>query len=107
MLNPHPESVPINSLVAIPGTPMEALPRVDPIDVVRMIAVARVMLPSSRVRLAAGRQELGREAQILALYAGANSIFYGDQLLTTPNPAPGTDAELLKVTELQATAPSL
>ncbi len=100
-LDPHPESVPINSLVAIPGTPMESMPRVDPIAVVRMIATARVLLPKSRVRLAAGRQELGREGQILCLYAGANSIFYGDQLLTTANPEPGTDVELLRTTGLQ------
>jgi biotin synthase len=100
-LDPHPESVPINSLVAIPGTPMEHQPRVDPIAVVRMIATARILLPTSRVRLAAGRQELGREGQVLCLYAGANSIFYGDQLLTTANPEPGTDAELIRVTGLQ------
>ncbi len=105
-MDPHPESVPINSLVAIPGTPMEQMPRVDPVDVVRMIAVARILLPTSRVRLAAGRHELGREGQILCLYAGANSIFYGDQLLTTPNPEPGSDVELLQVTGLQPLAPA-
>jgi biotin synthase len=106
-LDPHPESVPINSLVAISGTPMENQPRVDPIAVVRMIATARVLLPKSRVRLAAGRQELGREGQILCLYAGANSIFYGDQLLTTPNPEPGTDVELIRVTGLQPLLPDM
>ena len=106
-LDPHPESVPINSLVPVPGTPMEHLPRVDPIDVVRMIATARILLPTSRVRLAAGRHELGREGQILCLYAGANSIFYGDHLLTTPNPEPGSDVELLQVTGLQPLAPQL
>jgi biotin synthase len=106
-LNPPPESIPINSLVAISGTPMESQPRVDPVDVVRMIATARILFPKSRVRLAAGRQELGREGQILCLYAGANSIFYGDQLLTTPNPEPGSDVELLRVTGLQALAPNL
>ncbi len=100
-LDPPPESVPVNSLVPIPGTPMADLPRIDPIDVVRMIATARIVFPTSRVRLAAGRQELGREGQILCLYAGANSIFYGDQLLTTPNPEPGTDVELIRVTGLQ------
>jgi biotin synthase len=104
-LDPHPESVPINSLVAVSGTPMEHMPRVDPIAVVRMIATARILLPTSRVRLAAGRQELGREGQILCLYAGANSIFYGDQLLTTPNPQPGTDVELLRATGLQPLEP--
>jgi len=106
-LDPHPESVPINSLVAISGTRMENQPRVDPIAVVRMIATARVLLPKSRVRLAAGRQELGREGQILCLYAGANSIFYGDQLLTTPNPEPGTDVELIRVTGLQPLLPDM
>ena len=106
-LDPHPESVPINSLVPIPGTPLGELPRVDPVDVARMIATARVLFPTSRVRLAAGRHELGREGQILCLYAGANSIFYGDQLLTTPNPEPGTDVELLQVTGLQPLAPAL
>jgi len=106
-LDPHPESVPINSLVAISGTPMENQPRVDPVAVVRMIATARILLPKSRVRLAAGRQELGREGQILCLYAGANSIFYGDQLLTTPNPEPGTDVELIRVTGLQPLLPDM
>lgn len=100
-LDPHPESVPINSLVAISGTPMQDRPRVDPVEVARMIATARIVLPTSRVRLAAGRQELGREGQILCLYAGANSIFYGDQLLTTPNPEPGSDVELIRATGLQ------
>jgi biotin synthase len=106
-LNPPPESVPINSLVAIPGTPLQERPTVDSIDVVRMIATARIVFPTSRVRLAAGRQELGREGQILCLYAGANSIFYGDQLLTTPNPEPGSDVELLRATGLQPLAPNL
>ncbi len=106
-LDPHPESVPINSLVAIPGTPMENMPRIDSIAVVRMVATARILLPRSRVRLAAGRQELGREGQILCLYAGANSIFYGDQLLTTANPEPGTDVELIRATGLQPLEPEL
>ncbi len=105
-LAPHPESVPINSLVAIPGTPLEHLPKLDPLDVVRMIATTRVVLPTSRVRLAAGREQLGREGQVLCLYAGANSIFYGDQLLTTPNPEPGTDAELIRATGLKPLAPA-
>jgi len=106
-LDPHPESVPINSLVAVAGTPMQDLPRIDPVDVVRMIAIARILLPTSRVRLAAGRQELGREAQILCLYAGANSIFYGEHLLTTDNPEPRLDDELLLVTGLKPLAPQL
>lgn len=106
-LDPHPESVPINSLVPIEGTPMGTRPRVDPLDVARMIATTRIVLPSSRVRLAAGRTELGREGQILCLYAGANSIFYGDQLLTTPNPETDSDRELLRVTGLEPLAPAL
>jgi biotin synthase len=106
-LDPHPESVPINSLVAIEGTPLENMPRVDALEVVRMIATTRIVLPTSRVRLAAGREELGREGQILCLYAGANSIFYGEQLLTTPNPQPGTDAELIRATGLKPLQPRL
>ena len=72
-----------------------------------MIATARMVLPKSRVRLAAGRKELTREAQILCLYAGANSIFYGDQLLTTPNPEPGSDAEIIATTGLRPLAPAV
>jgi biotin synthase len=95
-MTPHPESVPINALVRVPGTPLAALPPVDPIDFVRMIATARIVFPRARVRLSAGRTELSREAQILAMYAGANSIFYGEKLLTTPNPGPNDDAALLR-----------
>ena len=94
-LDPHPESVPINALVAVEGTPLEALPPVDPLELVRMVATARILMPSSRVRLSAGREQLGREAQILCLLAGADSIFYGDTLLTTGNPAAEADRELL------------
>ena len=85
-LDPQPESVPINALVPMAGTPLGQLPPVDPLDLVRMIAVARILMPQARVRLSAGRTELTREAQLLAMYAGANSIFYGDKLLTTTNP---------------------
>jgi biotin synthase len=95
-LDPQPESVPINALVRVPGTPLEHLPPVDPLDFVRMIAVARILMPGSRVRLSAGRTELTREAQTLAFYAGANSIFYGDKLLTTPNPESNDDRDLLR-----------
>jgi biotin synthase len=95
-LEPQPESVPINALVRVPGTPLEHLPPVDPLDLVRMIACARVLMPRARVRLSAGRTELSREAQTLALYAGANSIFYGDRLLTTPNPEVDEDHALLR-----------
>jgi biotin synthase len=105
-LEPHPESVPINALVRVEGTPLAALPPVDPLELVRLIATARIMMPKSRVRLSAGRTELGREAQLLALYAGANSIFYGDRLLTTPNPGEDADAELIRVAGLRAQAPA-
>jgi biotin synthase len=101
-LDPHPESVPVNALVAIPGTPLEAMPPVDPIEFVRMIATARIIMPVSRVRLSAGRTTLSREAQLLCLYAGANSIFYGDRLLTTPNPGEDGDSELLRAAGLRA-----
>jgi biotin synthase len=94
-LNPHPESVPINALVAVEGTPLEAQEPVDPLELVRMVATARILMPTSRVRLSAGREQLSREAQILCLLAGADSIFYGDTLLTTGNPAAEADRELL------------
>ena len=94
-INPHPESVPINALVAVEGTPLEDLPEVDPLEMVRMVATARILMPRSRVRLSAGREQLGREAQILCLQAGADSIFYGDTLLTTSNPHVEADRELL------------
>ena len=94
-LEPHPESVPINALVAVEGTPLEQQEPLDPIEWVRMVAVARILMPYSRVRLSAGREELGREAQVLALLAGADSIFYGDTLLTTGNPAVEADRALL------------
>jgi biotin synthase len=93
--NPHPESVPINALVPVEGTPLQELAAVDPLDLVRMVATARILMPHSRVRLSAGREQLNREAQILCLLAGADSIFYGDTLLTTGNPAVAADQELL------------
>jgi len=94
-MDPHPESVPINALVAVEGTPLEEQPPVDPIDLVRMIAVARILMPHSRVRLSAGRETMSREGQLLCLLAGADSIFYGDTLLTTGNPDVQADQELL------------
>jgi biotin synthase len=94
-LNPHPESVPINALVAVEGTPLEEQPAVDPLELVRMVATARILMPHSRVRLSAGREQLNREAQILCLLAGADSIFYGDTLLTTGNPDGAADRALL------------
>ncbi len=93
-MDPHPESVPVNMLVAIEGTPLANNDRIDPIDFVRVIACARIMMPASVVRFAAGRMELDAATQALAFFAGANSIFYGEKLLTTPNPAEDADAEL-------------
>src|SRR6185369_16450858 len=95
-LEPQPESVPINALVAVKGTPMEDMPPVDPLDLVRMIAVARILMPQARVRLSAGRTSLTREAQMMCMYAGANSIFYGEKLLTTPNPDEEEDLSLIR-----------
>jgi len=94
-LDPHPESVPINALVAVPGTPLQDCPPVDPLDLVRMVATARILMPKSRVRLSAGREQLTREAQILCLLVGGDSIFYGDTLLTTANPSQNKDRALL------------
>lgn len=85
LLNPHPESVPINTLVPVKGTPLENQPKVSIWELVRMIATTRIVLPKSMVRLSAGRLELSMEAQTLCFLAGANSIFAGDKLLTTPN----------------------
>ena len=101
-LDPHPESVPINALVAVEGTPLEEQPPLDPLELVRMVACARILMPHSRVRLSAGREQLSREAQILCLQAGADSIFYGDTLLTTGNPAVEADRELLAAAGVQA-----
>ncbi len=83
--DPHPESVPINALVAVDGTPLAGREKIDPLVFVRMVATARIVLPRSIVRLSAGRASFSREAQVLCMIAGANSIFYGDTLLTTPN----------------------
>ncbi|QNI44747.1 biotin synthase [Synechococcus sp. WH 8101] len=101
-MNPHPESVPINALVAVEGTPLEERAPVDPLELVRMVATARILMPSSRVRLSAGREQLSREAQILCLQAGADSIFYGDTLLTTGNPAVEADRALLAAAGVKA-----
>jgi biotin synthase len=94
-LDPQPESVPVNLLVPIEGTPLAGAPQVDTLDLIRTIAVARILMPKSRVRLSAGRMSLSRETQILALFAGANSIFIGDKLLTTPNSSAAEDEALL------------
>ena len=103
-LDPHPESVPINALVAVEGPPLEDRLPVDPLELVRMVATARILMPHARVRLSAGREQLGREAQILCLLAGADSIFYGDTLLTTGNPAVEADRELLAAAGVRVTA---
>ena len=92
---PHPESVPINLLQRVAGTPLADRSPVDPLVLVRMLATARILMPLAMVRLAAGRDQLSREAEILCFLAGANSIFVGDTLLTTSNPAPAADAALL------------
>ena len=91
----HPESVPINRLVRVPGTPLAERPEVDPLDFVRTIAVARVLMPCAMVRLSAGRESMSDELQALCFLAGANSIFYGDKLLTTGNPDVARDRGLL------------
>lgn len=103
---PHPESVPINALVRVEGTPLAHLPPIDPLEFVRMIATARVMMPHSMVRLSAGRTELTRETQMLCMYAGANSIFYGDRLLTTDNPGVEEDTALIRDAGLSPMAPA-
>jgi biotin synthase len=91
----HPESVPINMLVKVEGTPLAGGEAIDAIDFVRTIGVARIAMPKSVVRLSAGREAMSPETQALCFLAGANSIFYGHRLLTTPNPAPDRDLALL------------
>jgi biotin synthase len=99
-LRPHPESVPINMLVRVEGTPLGEAPPVDPLVLVRTLATARILMPSSRLRLSAGRRALSREAITLCFMAGANSIFVGDKLLTTPNPSRDQDELLLQDLDL-------
>lgn len=94
-LDPYPESVPINKLVPIPGTPLADKTAIDPFDFVRTIALARIMMPRARIRLSAGRNDMSDELQALCFLAGANSIFYGETLLTTPLPAQQKDQQLL------------
>jgi biotin synthase len=94
-LDPHPESVPINALVRVEGTPLANATPLSPLDFVRMIAVARIVMPASMVRLSAGREAMSDETQALCFLAGANSIFYGPKLLTTPNPDADRDCSLL------------
>ena len=95
-LDPCPESVPINNLVPIPGTPLEGVAPIDPFEFVRTIAVARITMPRSYVRLSAGREQMDEALQALCFMAGANSMFYGDHLLTTSNPQTGRDRSLLE-----------
>src|SRR5256885_4914482 len=95
-LDPPPESVPINCLMAMPGTPLADQPSVNIFELIRLIAVARIALPKARVRLAAGRTRLSREGQAFCFFAGANSIFYGDKLLTAKNPGADADVTLLR-----------
>jgi biotin synthase len=90
----HPESVPVNMLVRVPGTPLADQPDLDPFEFLRTIAVARILMPASHVRLSAGREEMNEQMHALAYFAGANSIFYGDKLLTTPNPRANKDMAL-------------
>jgi biotin synthase len=105
--NPAPESVPINSLMPMPGTPLAENPQVDPFDLVRMIACARISVPGAKVRLSAGRTRLSDEIQALCFYVGANSIFYGEKLLTGENPSAEKDRALLAKLGLQTLEPNL
>jgi len=101
-LDPAPDSVPINCLMPMPGTPLAEQPPVDIFELVRLVAVTRIALPKARVRLAAGRTRISREGQALCFFAGANSIFYGDKLLTAKNPAADVDVSLLRELGLKA-----
>lgn len=96
-LNPQPESVPINALVAVEGTPMEDIEPIAIWDMIRMVATTRIVMPETQVRLSAGRTEMSREGQAMCFFAGANSIFAGDKLLTTPNPDVNDDMEMFKL----------
>jgi biotin synthase len=100
----HPESVPINQLVQVEGTPLHGLPPLDPLELVRTIATARLLMPKSYLRLSAGRTDMSDAVQALCFLAGANSIFYGERLLTTPNPGRTRDAELFARLGLQPEA---
>ncbi|MFL6671842.1 MAG: biotin synthase BioB [Massilia sp.] len=106
-LNPYPESVPVNHLVQVEGTPLHGLDPLDPLEFVRTIAVARITMPQARVRLSAGRRQLGEAVQAMCFMAGANSIFYGDKLLTTGNPEAEDDRALLAKLGLQTRSATL
>ncbi|MHB8753485.1 MAG: biotin synthase BioB [Candidatus Acidiferrales bacterium] len=101
-LDPHPESVPINVLARVEGTPLADAPELDPMIMVRAIATARILMPAARVRLSGGRHKLSREAVALCFLAGANSIFTGEKLLTTPNPSVDKDLEMLETLGMKA-----
>lgn len=101
-MEPYPESVPINNLVQLEGTPLYGIDRIDPLEFVRVIAVARITMPKARVRLSAGREELGEAVQALCFLAGANSIFYGDKLLTAGNAEVSADRRLFDKLGLKA-----
>ena len=107
MMRPHPESVPINLLVRVKGTPLANEPPVEPLELVRMIATARVVMPGSKVRLSAGRTFVSDETQALCFLAGANSIFIGERLLTTSNPETDQDKALLSRLGLRLTEPQI
>lgn len=104
-LNPQPESVPINALVAVEGTPMQDIEPISIWEMIRMVATTRIVLPETQVRLSAGRTEISREGQAMCFFAGANSIFAGDKLLTTPNPDVNDDLEMFKVLGLTPQKP--
>ncbi len=104
--NPQPESVPINTLMPISGTPLEGQEGVDTFALIRMIAITRIAIPGAKVRLSAGRTQMSRETQALCYFAGANSIFYGDKLLTTANPRANEDLALLRELGLTAQEPN-
>jgi biotin synthase len=106
-LNPYPESVPVNHLVQVEGTPLHGLDPLDPLEFVRTIAVARITMPKARVRLSAGRRQMGEAVQAMCFLAGANSIFYGDKLLTTENPEAEDDRSLLAKLGLPTRASTL
>jgi biotin synthase len=95
-LNPQPESVPINALVAVEGTPLEDMEPVPIWEMIRMVATTRIVMPRTQVRLSAGRTNMSREGQAMCFFAGANSIFAGDKLLTTPNPDVAEDMEMFR-----------
>jgi biotin synthase len=102
----HPESVPVNALVPVQGTPLQDQKPVEPVELVRMIATARILMPQAMVRLSAGRAQLSSEAQLLCMMAGANSLFFGEKLLTTGNPEYADDMALLESAGVQPLVPN-